>query len=246
MHIASLVGSMSRLFTGSSSEPPGSSLIRPDIRRLPLTLPVVPANMSDILLVIEKRFFMYEIRFHGRGGQGAVMASEILALAAFREGKYPQSFPSFGLERRGAPVAAYLRVDDEKILIRQNIYRPDFVVVMDPTLLELEPTLSGLKPGGGILINSDDPPQAFKDRLGSNNVSIGAVPAGAIARSRGLGTELLPIINTTILGAVARMTNIVTLENLTAAICETIPKRGADNAEGAREAFDRVTILEAS
>ena len=174
------------------------------------------------------------------------MASEILALAAFHEGKYPQSFPSFGLERRGAPVAAYLRIDDERILIRQNIYRPDFIVVMDPSLLELEATLSGLKPGGGILINSDEGPDAFRDRPESNTVSIGTVPAGAIARDRGLGTKLLPIINTTILGAVARMTNIVSLEILTDAIRETIPKKAADNAEGAREAYDRVTILEAS
>ena len=189
---------------------------------------------------------MYEIRFHGRGGQGAVMASEILALAAFREGKYPQSFPSFGLERRGAPVAAYLRIDDGKILIRQSILYPDFIVVMDPTLLELEPTLSGLKPGGGLLINSDDPPQAFRDRAGCEEVSIGTVPANPIARGRGLGTRLLPIINTTILGAVACMTNIVALSSLTDAIEQTIPKRAAETAQGAREAYDRVSILEAS
>ena len=174
------------------------------------------------------------------------MASEILALAAFLEGKYPQSFPSFGLERRGAPVAAYLRIDDGKILIRQNILNPDFIVVMDPTLLELEPTLSGLKPGGGLLINSDDPPEMFRDRSKLNGVSIGTVPAGPIARSRGLGTTLLPIINTTILGAVARMTDIVSLASLIDAIEQTIPKKAADNAEGAREAYDRVTILEAS
>jgi pyruvate ferredoxin oxidoreductase gamma subunit/2-oxoisovalerate ferredoxin oxidoreductase gamma subunit len=174
------------------------------------------------------------------------MASEILALAAFLEGSYPQSFPSFGLERRGAPVAAYLRIDDERILIRQNIYNPDFVVVMDPTLLELEPTLTGLKKGGGLLINSDDPPDVFRGLPGTGGASIGTVPAGSIARGRGLGTELLPIINTTILGAVARMTQIVSLSRLTDAIEQTIPKKAADNAEGAREAYDRVRVLEAS
>lgn len=174
------------------------------------------------------------------------MASEILALAAFLEGNYPQSFPSFGLERRGAPVAAYLRIDDEKILIRQNIYNPDFIVVMDPTLLELEPTLSGLKPEGGLLINSDDPPEAFRTLKSCEGISIGTVPAGTIARSRGLGTELLPIINTTILGAVTRMTDIVSLESLTDAIEQTIPKHAANNAEGAREAYNRVIILEAT
>lgn len=174
------------------------------------------------------------------------MASEILALAAFLEGKYPQSFPSFGLERRGAPVAAYLRIDDGKILIRQNILYPDFIVVMDPTLLDLEPTLSGLKPGGGLLINSDEPPETYRGRAGSDAVSIGTVPAGSIARSRGLGSALLPIINTTILGAVARMTDIVSLASLVDAIEQTIPKKAADNAKGAREAYDRVTIMEAS
>ena len=213
---------------------------------MPLTHSFVPANMCGAFYDIGKRFFMYEIRFHGRGGQGAVMASEILALAAFLEGKYHQSFPSFGLERRGAPVAAYLRIDKEKILIRQNISHPDFIVVMDPTLLELDPTLSGLKPGGGLLINSEDDPGAFRDLSESGGIRIGTVPAGSIARSRELGTELLPIINTTILGAVARMTDIVSLNSLIDAIEQTIPKQAADNAGGAREAYDRVAILEAS
>ena len=101
---------------------------------------------------------MFEIRFHGRGGQGAVTAAEITALAAFLEGKCPQCFPAFGLERRGAPVAAFLRIDDKKITVRQAIYVPDFIAVMDATLLSAAPTLAGLKPGGGLLINTQQPP----------------------------------------------------------------------------------------
>ena len=91
---------------------------------------------------------MREIRFHGRGGQGAVIASKILAEAFFREGKYVQSFPAFGAERRGAPVAAFTRVDENPIRIRTQIYAPDTVVVLDPSLLESADITSGLKPKG--------------------------------------------------------------------------------------------------
>jgi pyruvate ferredoxin oxidoreductase gamma subunit/2-oxoisovalerate ferredoxin oxidoreductase gamma subunit len=188
---------------------------------------------------------MFEIRFHGRGGQGAVMASEILALAAFNEGKHPQSFPSFGLERRGAPVAAFLRVDDAKIGLRHAIYEPDFIVVMDRSLLKLETTLAGLKTGGGLLINSADGPDSpgVIDGVGTNgDVAVGTVDASGIALKNGLGTRLMPIINTTILGAVVKMTGIVTIESLEAAIVDTISKKGEDNRLSAREAYERVVI----
>lgn len=187
---------------------------------------------------------MFEIRFHGRGGQGAVTAAEITALAAFLEGKYPQSFPAFGLERRGAPVAAFLRIDDKKVTIRQGIYTPDFVAVMDTTLLSLSPTLSGLKPGGGLLINSAQPPGSLEVPDG---IIVGTVPAGDIALKHGLGTRLLPLINTTILGALVRMTEIVSLDSLLLAIEQSIPKKhAASNKAGAREAYETVLIREPS
>ncbi|MFQ6090097.1 MAG: 2-oxoacid:acceptor oxidoreductase family protein, partial [Candidatus Bipolaricaulia bacterium] len=104
---------------------------------------------------------MKEIRFHGRGGQGAVVASQILASALFKEGKYVQSFPAFGVERRGAPVAAFIRVDEEPILLRCEIYRPDHVVVLDPTLIAAVDVATGLKGGGWVLINSDREPAEF-------------------------------------------------------------------------------------
>lgn len=188
---------------------------------------------------------MFEIRFHGRGGQGAVMASEILALAAFKEGKQPQSFPSFGLERRGAPVAAFLRIDDEKIGLRHAIYEPDFIVVMDRSLLKLETTLNGLKPNGGLLINSADGPDSLKDIKGiggNGDIKIGTVDASGIALKNGLGSKLMPIINTTILGALVKMTEVVTIKSLEAAIKETISKKGKENSLGAKEAYERVVF----
>jgi len=97
---------------------------------------------------------MIEIRIHGRGGQGAVIASEVLAMAAFREGKHVTSFPAFGVERRGAPVAAFTRIDDRPIRLKCEIYAPDHVVVLDPSLLQVVDVTAGLKPGGWILVNS--------------------------------------------------------------------------------------------
>lgn len=183
---------------------------------------------------------MFEIRFHGRGGQGAVTAAEITALAAFLEGKYPQSFPAFGLERRGAPVAAFLRIDETKITIRQAIYVPDFIAVMDETLLAAGPTLAGLKPTGALLVNSHLAP----DALGvAGGVTIGTVPAGEIALGHGLGTRLLPLINTTILGALVRMTGIVSLDALLSAIEQSMPRERAEaNKAGARQAYETVAI----
>jgi 2-oxoacid:acceptor oxidoreductase gamma subunit (pyruvate/2-ketoisovalerate family) len=188
---------------------------------------------------------MFEIRFHGRGGQGAVMASEILALAAFKEGNEPQSFPSFGLERRGAPVAAFLRINNKKIGLRHAIYEPDFIVVLDKSLLKIETTLAGLKPKGGLLINTTDSPDELGE-IGNINsdagVVIGTIDASGIALKNGLGSKLLPIINTTILGAVIKMTEIVSLENLGDAIGETISKKGDANRQCAKEAFKSVVF----
>jgi 2-oxoisovalerate/pyruvate ferredoxin oxidoreductase gamma subunit len=101
---------------------------------------------------------MLEIRFHGRGGQGAVLASEILAQATFLDGKVPQSFPFFGVERRGAPVTAFLRVNDRPIQLRTSVTQPDIVVVLDPGLLKTTPVADGLRPGGLVLVNSRHAP----------------------------------------------------------------------------------------
>ena len=99
---------------------------------------------------------MIEVRFHGRGGQGAVTAAEILAKAAFEDGKYCQAFPFFGVERRGAPVMAFTRIDDQPIRRRYQVYKPDYVVVLDDGLLEVVDVFSGLKEGGKIIINTSN------------------------------------------------------------------------------------------
>ncbi|MFA5558435.1 MAG: 2-oxoacid:acceptor oxidoreductase family protein, partial [Methanofastidiosum sp.] len=104
---------------------------------------------------------MIEIRFHGRGGQGAVVASTILADAAFREGKYVQAFPYFGVERRGAPVTSFTRIDKNPIKIRSQVYTPNYIVVLDPTLMEVTEITSGLSEGGVVLINSDKDPKYY-------------------------------------------------------------------------------------
>ena len=103
---------------------------------------------------------MYEVRFHGRGGQGAVTAANILSVAAFKEGKYVQAFPIFGVERRGAPVAAFLRMDDKPIDIKYQIYEPDAVVIQDPSLIQLKEAnvAGGLKAGGKVIINTRKEP----------------------------------------------------------------------------------------
>ncbi|RLF57574.1 MAG: pyruvate ferredoxin oxidoreductase, partial [Thermoplasmata archaeon] len=105
---------------------------------------------------------MYEIRFHGRGGQGGKMAAEAYALAAFLEGNYAVSFPFFGAERRGAPVKAFTRVDDKKIRIKTQVYEPDYVVVLDETLIETQDVLEGLKKDGTVIINTQRKPEEVR------------------------------------------------------------------------------------
>src|SRR5512136_3023164 len=128
---------------------------------------------------------MIEIRFHGRGGQGAVIASEVLASAFFKEGKYVQAFPSFGAERRGAPVTAFTRVDDQPIRIRHFIYEPDHIIILDPTLIESTQVDSGLKEHGWIIINTDRPPQTF---VRFSRFRVATVDASRIAIEHRLGS----------------------------------------------------------
>lgn len=185
---------------------------------------------------------MIEIRFHGRGGQGAVIASKILATAVFFEGKYSQCFPAFGAERRGAPVTAFLRVDGKPIRIRSEIYEPDHLVVLDPLLIEQVPLTNGLKPGGTVIINSTKQPKELKTTFGDlKNAKVATVAASSIARKHELGTPQAPIVNTAILGAVAGVLGIVTMENLIQAVKEEVPLRSEANMNAVKEAFEKVT-----
>ncbi len=157
---------------------------------------------------------MLEIRFHGRGGQGAVVASNLLAAALFSEGWEVQSFPTFGVERRGAPVAAYVRADKRPIYLRCQIRNPDHLVVLDPSLLGMLQLTSDLKPGGWVVVNTPSPPWA----LGLPGFRVAAVDAGRIALSWGLGSAGAPIVNTAILGAFAAATGLVRLSSVLEAV----------------------------
>ena len=151
-----------------------------------------------------------EFRWHGRGGQGAWTASELLARTAIYEGKYIQSFPEFGPERMGAPVTAFTRISTEPIRIHCAVYEPDGVVVLDPSLLKTVPVTSGLNANGIVIINSADEPAKVKEALKMEKGKLWTIPATEIAL-RILG---LPITNTALLGTVARATSVVSLESI--------------------------------
>jgi len=181
---------------------------------------------------------MIEIRIHGRGGQGAVVASAVLASALFYDGRYVQAFPAFGVERRGAPVAAFTRWDYKPIRIRTNVYQPDHVIILDWTLiLEGVDVAIGLKENGWILINSS------KEDLDIDNFSkykVAIVDAGAIAVKHKLGTPTAPVVNTAIIGAFSKITGMVTIGSVIRAIRENVPDKQEENVASAREAYSKV------
>jgi len=179
---------------------------------------------------------MLEIRFHGRGGQGAVVASKILAGAVFMEGKYVQAFPQFGVERRGAPVQAFLRVDDRKILVRNAVYSPDHLIVLDPGLIQQVDVTSGFKREGWVIVNTAHGAEAFPQLAG---LRVATVDASKIAVKNRLGAASSPIVNTAILGAFARVTGLVSIESVKKAILDDAPIRPEANAQAAQEAFDQ-------
>jgi 2-oxoacid:acceptor oxidoreductase gamma subunit (pyruvate/2-ketoisovalerate family) len=184
---------------------------------------------------------MVEIRFHGRGGQGTVIASEILACALFSEGRFVQSFPTFGVERRGAPVGAFVRIDDIPIRLRCQIEEPDHVVILDATLISAMDVLAGLKQGGWALINSSHAPEDFQDFLDSG-FKVATVDASRIAVEHNLGSSNDPIVNTAILGALSSITGLVGLDAVLSAIREGVPVKADENAAAAVEAAETVRI----
>ncbi len=179
---------------------------------------------------------MKEITFYGRGGQGAVIASRILATAAFKEGRTVQSFPFFGVERRGAPVTAYTRLSDVEIRKRTPITDPDYVIVLDPTLLEKIDVTKGLKRGGSIIINTKMAKEAYPF---SKNHKVYTIDAGGIASRHGVGSKSAPIVNTSILGAFAGYTGEIGMKALTEAIREMAAIKTDDNVKAAEEAYEK-------
>ena len=180
------------------------------------------------------RLVLIEVRWHGRGGQGAWTASELLAKAAIHEGKYIQSFPEFGPERMGAPVRAFTRISDKPIKLHCSVYSPDVVVVLDPTLMATVPVTEGLKQNGAVVVNTGEEPSRMKEKLKIANGTVWTIPATEIA-IKILGR---PITNTAMLGAVARATNIVSMESIEKAVKERFSAQLAEkNIEVIKEAF---------
>jgi len=182
---------------------------------------------------------MIEIRIHGRGGQGAVVASKMLVMAAAKEGKKVQAFPTFGAERRGAPVAAFARIDREKIRIHSEVYTPDCVIVLDPVLYKTVNVTAGLKEGGWIILNSAQVPASFPFPA---HFQVATVDASGIAQKYKLGSRTEPIVNTAILGGFARATGILGIEALAETVRESVPGKGKENEAAAREAYASVKI----
>lgn len=183
---------------------------------------------------------MIEIRFHGRGGQGTVVATILMAKAFFDAGYWVQSFPLFGVERRGAPVEAYLRIAAGEILIRTNVYTPDHVVVLDHTLLQGIDVTRGLKPEGWLLLNAPSRPACLDPYVGHR---LALVDATRIALRHQLGTRTHPIVNTSVMGALARVLGMPPLDSIAKAIEEEISVRRAENIAAARDAYHEVELM---
>ncbi|MHA1840291.1 MAG: 2-oxoacid:acceptor oxidoreductase family protein [Candidatus Ranarchaeia archaeon] len=179
---------------------------------------------------------LFEIRLHARAGQGAWTASRILAQAALLEGKSVQSFPNFGPERRGAPMVAFARISDDKIMVHSDIQNPDVVAVLDPTLLKTQPVTSGIAQDGVIVVNTTKPPSTVKKDLGleNTNVQVFSVPASDIAIEK-LGRD---ITNTAIIGAIIKATGIIKLTSLTKIVRELLAgKKVEENLKVIEEAY---------
>ncbi len=177
-----------------------------------------------------------EYRWHGRGGQGAWTASELLARTALAEGKFIQSFPEFGPERMGAPVTAFTRISTEPIRIHCAVYDPDVVVVLDPTLLKTVPVTAGVNRADAVIVvNSSDPPAKIRESLRLETGKVWTIPATELAL-KVLGS---PITNTAMLGAVARATSVVSMAGIEKTVKERFRRDVAEkNFAVIRQAYE--------
>lgn len=177
---------------------------------------------------------MKEIRFHGRGGQGAVTAADLLSMAAFFDGRYSQAFPSFGTERRGAPVTAFARIAGSFIRIRSQIYSPDYVVVLDPSLLEVIDVVEGIKARGMALINSEREPGRLPL---ATEARVHTVNATRIA----LDTLGVPIVNTAMIGAFGALSREVSLQSIKKAVNKRFSDKLAEkNIDAVESAYSEM------
>jgi pyruvate ferredoxin oxidoreductase gamma subunit len=171
---------------------------------------------------------MIEIRIHGRGGQGNVAAAELLSIAAFKDGKFSQAVPSFGAERVGAPVMAFVRIDDKKIRTREDVQNPDYLIVQDSNLIGSVPVLDGLKPDGLILVNSEKKPEELQLKT---TAKVETIPATEIA------LEIIgrPIPNAIMIGAFCTITGLISIDAVQEAIMGKFPGRVGENNVAALE-----------
>lgn len=177
---------------------------------------------------------MIEIRMHGRGGQGAVTSTELLALAAINEGKYAQAFPSFGPERRGAPVIAFTRISNKPIRTREMVYTPDIVVVLDPTILKIVDVTAGLKKNGIVILNTSKDEATIRKLFGIK-AKLAIVNATDIA-TKNLG---LPITNTTMLGALIKASDVINIKSIEAPLQKRFGRIAEKNWNALKEAHSK-------
>ena len=183
---------------------------------------------------------LVEIRWHGRGGQGTVTSTELMAKAAINEGKYAQAFPSFGPERRGAPVLAFVRINSkEPIRIRAEIREPDVVVVLDPGLLSIVNVSSGLKANGMMIINTGKQAEQLRKEFGFH-WSLATIDATSIAKEI-LG---IPITNTTMVGALIKATGIIKLESLVEPLEQRFGRLAERNINAMKRAYEETLVKE--
>jgi len=184
---------------------------------------------------------LIEIIFHGRGGQGAVTAANLLVAAALKDGnKGVQAFPFFGAERRGAPVRAFARIAEDEIHLRSEVYTPDLVIVLDESIMELVDVLKGLKKDGTIIINTRNTPDEYPF---SKEFKVATVDATAIAIKHDILVGGIPIINTPILGAVPRVIDKVTLQSLQTVINDKWKgELGQKNIQATKDAYDATEV----
>ncbi len=186
---------------------------------------------------------LFEIRFHGRGGQGAVTGAKILGDATRLEDKHFQAFAHYGAERRGAPVMAFTRVADEPIRIHSYIYEPEAIVVLDETLIDNPAVQEGIKEGTFVIINSSRSPQDIKLKV---KAKISTVDATKIALDEGILVAGIAVVNTIMLGAVARATNIASIESIKKAIrkgLSNLPVKVIEtNVEAAQRAYNELRL----
>lgn len=182
---------------------------------------------------------MVEIRFHGRGGQGTVVASKILADAIAKEGNFVQAYPEFGVERRGAPVYAFIRIDKKPIYDKSRIYTPDHVAVVEPTLLEAIDVTEGLEEGGWIIVNTDKKPSQLDF---PSQYRVATIDATSIAIKHKLGTKAAPIVNTAMVGAIVKVLKLAHIQSVLEAVKEGVPLKPEENAAAAKEAYQKTQV----